>query len=69
MILYELYNNISLEAKLSSSFIAGREHEPFLHGFPCPAAKAPPGSNGIFFDRSRHVECVIMMTNSGSKGK
>ena len=33
------------------------------------AAKAPPGSSGIFFVSSRHVESIIMMMNSGSKGK
>ena len=33
------------------------------------SAKKLPGPVGIFFDRSRHVECVIMMTNGGLKGK
>jgi hypothetical protein len=34
-----------------------------------PADKAPPGSNGIFFTASRHVEAVIMMTYCGLNKK
>lgn len=30
-----------------------------------PSAKALLGSDGIFFDRSRHVECVVGIRRGG----
>jgi hypothetical protein len=30
------------------------------------ATKAPPGSAGIFIDRSRHVEMVVLITKGTS---
>jgi hypothetical protein len=33
------------------------------------AAKAPPRSSGIFFERSGHVETVILMTRCGKNEK
>ena len=31
-----------------------------------PAAKAPPGTSGIFFDRSRHVESIVLLQRENS---